>query len=481
MTAGGSWIEKRYTILAVAILALALFNLTFRLNQEFVAEWDESLYAINAWEAVIRGSWLATTFLGDIDYYNSKPPLLVWLIALAFKALGPGFVSLRLVSVASAWLTVAVLLVWMKRCLGPAVALMSSLVLATMFGFIHVHAGRSAATDAPFTLIVLLTAVVLWAERGRPSHRLWLGPLLAAAFMLRGMAVLMPLALVFMMWLLDRETRRVAWQFTVGAMALCILPIAAWMLARYRVDGWLFFDHLFMYDFVARSSTALEGHPGSVFFYLDELQKSQFDWLLAGVIGFLLFPVSWSAVRSSVQGLRDRQQPMLLLVVWALVTLGIPSLMATKTPWYLNTFFPVFSVGVALSVLRAFESAQARASSSWRLRTLVVVLVVVAAAAESRLVWYSFRYRDLSLSEQSIVLKERERLRGHQVYLIPHSAATRFVADAMVGAEVPRASDYGSFLRDSRAGDYVLTTTPCDAAVTQQVTSNSRHYLCVRR
>ena len=76
-------VERHYNKLALAVLALALFNLTFRLGSEFVSEWDESLYAISAWEMGNTGHFVATTFLGSLDYYNSKPPLNVWLIALS--------------------------------------------------------------------------------------------------------------------------------------------------------------------------------------------------------------------------------------------------------------------------------------------------------------------------------------------------------------------------------------------------------------
>jgi 4-amino-4-deoxy-L-arabinose transferase-like glycosyltransferase len=460
--------NRRYAALAAAILALALFNLTFRLNQEFVAEWDESLYAINAWEIVTRQSWIATTFLGEIDYYNTKPPLMAWMIALAFKAFGPGFVPLRLFSVVSAWLTVLVVMLWTRRAFGARISLASGLVLATTFGFIHVHSGRSAATDAPFTLVMTLTAVVLWMERERPSWRLWLGPLLAAAFMLRGMAVLMPLALMLVVWII-RRSERGRWRFTAGAFALCVLPIAAWAIARFRIDGWAFFHHLFMYDFVARTTSAIEEHPGGPFFYLDELQKNQFDWLLAAVAAVLLFPLRWRDVRV---------EPVLAAV--AAVTLVIPSVMATKVPWYLNTFFPVFAILVALVVVRAFESAQSSNSSQWRLRVLVGVVAVVVVAAESRLIWYSFNYRDLSRSEQSLVLQERAALQGQRVYLVPNSNATRFVADAIVKAEPLTASDRAAFVRDSRPGDYLLTNTPCGGADTREVASTGRHFLCVR-
>src|SRR6202008_531074 len=115
--------------------------------------------AISAWEMGKTGDLVATTFLGAIDYYNAKPPLNVWLIALSFKALGINLVSLRLVSALSAWLTILVLQWWCRRAVGAAVALASSLVLSTMFAFFYLHAGRSGNADALFTLLIVLTAV----------------------------------------------------------------------------------------------------------------------------------------------------------------------------------------------------------------------------------------------------------------------------------------------------------------------------------
>ena len=151
---------RHFTALACLVLALAAFNLTFRLGSEFLTEWDESLYATAASEAVDAGHWIGTTMEGELDYYNTKPPLNVWLIALTFKVFGKSLIALRLISVVAAWLTVLVLLIWTRRSLGPVTALLAGVVLATSFGFIHIHAGRSANTDALFTLIVLLTVVV---------------------------------------------------------------------------------------------------------------------------------------------------------------------------------------------------------------------------------------------------------------------------------------------------------------------------------
>src|SRR6188472_2907303 len=80
--------ERHYRRLAALTLLLAALNIGYRLDREVVTTWDESLYAVSAAEMVRSGNWLVTTFQGDVDYYNTKPPLNIWLIATSFKLFG---------------------------------------------------------------------------------------------------------------------------------------------------------------------------------------------------------------------------------------------------------------------------------------------------------------------------------------------------------------------------------------------------------
>jgi 4-amino-4-deoxy-L-arabinose transferase-like glycosyltransferase len=466
---------RHFAALACVVLALTAFNLTFRLGHEFLTEWDESLYATTASEALDGGHWIGTTFQGALDYYNTKPPLNVWLIALSLKLFGNGLVALRLTSVLSAWLTVLVLLLWTRRVLGPAVALASGLVLATSFGFIHIHAGRSANTDALFTLLVLLTVVVLWAERERPWMRAWLGPILAATFLLRGMAVLMPLVIVAIVWVLARDKRARTWRPALVGLVLFALPVGAWMIARFRVDRWAFLDRLFFYDFVARTSTVIEDHPGGPLFYLNILQKHQFDWLIAGAAALLLAPIPWTRVRAFLA--RPRQSAVaVLFLAWTAVTLIEPTLMRTKLPWYLNSFYPAFAIGVGALVVRGLAE-RARLPRAWRVRALAMVCVLAFGVAEGKLIWYSFVYRDLALSDQSLVLAETTSLAGHRVYRDQSDRAGAFVTSRLAGAQVGYAASAESFLQDSAPGDYLVVAQSLSHPALELVRSSGRYRL----
>ena len=347
--------DRWFRVGAVLVLALAAVNLFSRLDREVVTEWDEALYAISAAETARNGNWIGTTFGETLDYYNTKPPLNIWLIALSFKAFGINLVTLRVASALAAWLTVLVLMLWARRAFGATTALLAGLVLSATYGFIYVHSGRSANTDALFTLFVLLAVVTLWTARDRPWRLAWLGPILAGVFLLRGMAVLMPLILVATVVVVGgRRSGQRRWPALTVALLLAVLPIASWALARFRLDGWLFLGPMFHYDFVARTATALEGHTGSLLYYPNNLQKDHYPWLIATAVTILLFPLSRERFRRMWSELSGNSYAQTIAGAWLGVTVLIPTMMQTKLAWYLNPFYPLFALLVGRTFAQGF-------------------------------------------------------------------------------------------------------------------------------
>src|SRR4051812_27796535 len=123
--------ERHYRLLACLTLSLAAFNLGYRLDREIVTEWDESLYATTASEMHESGHWLVTTYDRVPDYYNAKPPLNVWLIAISFHLFGVSLTSLRLASVLAAWITAAMLQWWCRRAFDAVTSLGAAVILST--------------------------------------------------------------------------------------------------------------------------------------------------------------------------------------------------------------------------------------------------------------------------------------------------------------------------------------------------------------
>ena len=443
-------------LLAGAVIALAVFNLTLRLGQERLTEWDEGLYAKTAFEMVESNNWIATTSEGVLDYSNSKPPFNVWLLALSMKAFGVTLVSIRIASVIAALMTVVVLLVWAWHRFGPRIGLLSALVLATTFGFLYVHSGRSGNPDALLTLLLLLIVVVLDASSTRPGLRIWLGPLLAGIFFLKGMAVLLPLPLIAFMENRWRFGPRARWLPLLGAFALASVAVGAWAIARWQVDQMAFFRLIFFQDFIALCTTPLDNQSGSPLFYLNILQKHHPEWIAAMAVAVVMFPPqSWARVKDALMFWSDSDRTA-LIGAWSLSAIAIPTVMQTKMPWYLNPFYPMFALGAGW--ILSYGISQARNSSVSRRRLLVGFIVFAACVAEGKLIYYSYKHRALATSAQGILLLERDRLRGATVYRTSWNHADAFVLKAMVRAEPAESNGIDDFARRCKTGDYFLTS-----------------------
>jgi 4-amino-4-deoxy-L-arabinose transferase-like glycosyltransferase len=463
--------ETHYRWLAALALLLAALNVGYRLDRELVTAWDESLYAASAAEMVNSGNWLVTTFHGTVDYYNSKPPLNIWLIAASFKTFGIGLVPLRLPSAAAAWLTVAVTLWWTRKVFGALPALLSSLVLSTTFAFFYVHSARSGNPDAWLTLAIVLTVIILWSARTVPARLAWLGVPLAAVFMLKGTAVLLPLLIVACVLGIRGLRRDLLLPLGVAAV-LFLIPTGAWAVARWQFDRWRFFDAMLNYDFIARTFQQLEGHDHGWLFYLYQLQKDHYDWLAVALVLLVIVGLTRHE-RHGTPLVKVDRDTRILLGVWALATMLVPTLMATKLPWYLNSFYPVFAIGVALVIVAALNAFPLLTQR--RERVAITAMVVAAfALAEGKLMWYSYQARDLSGSVQNFFLESSTMVEGRRVLQEIWDPADQFVLEHIAGGiaitgdpqEIASAAGHDDLLilESSAEGGWTLTAAPPPAA-----------------
>ena len=438
--------------LGLAVLLLAALNVAFRIGNETVQLWDEALYALSALDVLSSGDWVHTTIFGVTDYYNAKPPLNIWLIALSFKAFGVSVTTLRLPSIIAAWSTIALLLWWLRRTVDAATGTLAALVLTTCYGFLYVHSGREADTDAIFVLLFLVAAVTLWSAVEHPWRRVWLGPILAAVFLLRGMAVVMPLTFVAIAEVTMPRSKRTRWIPLAAAATAFVALTVPWAIARWQVDRWTFFGQLFLQDFIARTTSPLDEHQGSVLFYLHQLQKNHYEWLVAAFVASLCLP--WRSMRARSVPAGWRQPVVVLLASWGLLALLVPTLTATKVAWYLNPFYPMFAVGAAWVITTAWRMTHQ--SHPRRAAAIVLVTALAVVVAESKLVWQSYVNRDLAGSKQGEFLERADDINGHTVYAASWNLADVFVLVA-VGGKPGTAKGIDEFLATSDDGDFWLS------------------------
>src|SRR3974390_2027501 len=86
-----------WTPLFLLLLVWALL-LVWHQNLLPMQAWDESRIANNALEMARGGHWFTPTYDGAPDHWNTKPPLLIWLVAALFPLGGPPLLALPLPS-----------------------------------------------------------------------------------------------------------------------------------------------------------------------------------------------------------------------------------------------------------------------------------------------------------------------------------------------------------------------------------------------
>ena len=145
----------------------------------------------------------------------------------------------------------------------------------------------------------------------------------------------------------------------------------------------------------------------------------------------------------------------MLFAAWAAVTLLLPTLMQTKLPWYLNPFYPLFALAVAFVLARAGQRLRERAGLAAASRSPRVAILMFAVA-ESKFVWYSYHYRNMTRSDQALLLAHQDRLAGRLLFRDRQDAGGPVRRAGMVGADARYAADLDMFL--ARAAGSMITS-----------------------
>jgi hypothetical protein len=116
-----------------------------------------------------------------------------------------------------------------------------------------------------------------------------------------------------------------------------------------------------------------------------------------------------------------------------------------------------------------------------RRRALAWVIVLALAVAEGKLVFYSLTRRDIEHTVQGLILHERERVAGRQVFMERWTRADRFVLEHIVGGIAREAPTVTRFIGEANRGDFIIRSQAADyLPELVPVKKNRRHRLSRR-
>ncbi len=333
---------KEFLSLAGLLIA-ALILFTVNLGELTLRDWDEATIAQVAKEISIASpgalKWLFPTFWNEP--YLNKPPLIHGLIALAYSWGGINEWTTRLPPAILTACSVP-LLYLLAREIFPSrsESLFSALVYLTLLPVVR-H-GRLAMLDGAVLCFQILMITCILRSRRSPVWALGAGLGFSLLCLTKGIlgVLLAAIAFIFLAW--DTPRLLTSAYFWFGWF-LGAIPALGWYGAQFFHYEQEFMDSL-MAQQLSRVGQELDNHQGPPWYYLLEILKYGWPWLIFIIWGLRLawqdYHYSWAK----------------LILVWSGCFLVVVSFMATKLPWYIMPIYPALALagGHALAGVRNF-------------------------------------------------------------------------------------------------------------------------------
>ena len=335
------WVDRTWTI---GLLLAALLLYTLNLGEAALRDWDEGLVAQVArdiYRAPLGSlTWLHPTLAGAP--YLNKPPLVHWLIAIAYRIGGVSEWTTRLPAALLSATSVP-LLYGIGRELFPrrTPAIFAALVYLTTLPIAR-H-GRLAMLDG--VLITLFLALLLCLLRSRRDLRWSLGLGIAFGLMCltKGLAAVLLGTIALGFIYLDTPRLLTSAYIWLG-LGLGSLPAIGWFGLQWQYYGQEFLRAGLLDQSLSRVWVPVENNKGAPWFYVLELLKYALPWLLFLPGGLRLAWENriWSWAK--------------LVLVWAGGYLLTISLMSTKLPWYVLPIYPSLALTIGAYLAELWRS-----------------------------------------------------------------------------------------------------------------------------
>ena len=337
--ATGSTVRSAW--LAAGLLLLCCVVWLLALDARTLVPTDEARYAEMSREMAVSGDFI-TPRLNGIKYFE-KPPLQIWMTALAFKAFGVGEWQARLWT-GLCGLFGIFLTAWCgMRLFGRNVGIAAGAVLASClyWGL----AGHINSLDMGLAAMMTLALCgFLLAQRRDATAReqrnwmlaCWAG--MALAVLSKGLiGVVLPGAVLALHSLAARDWA--LWRrLHIGLGLVLFFAITAPWFILVSLANPEFPHFFFIHEHFQRFTSNVHGREGAWYYFI--------PLLLAGLIPWLtVFPQSLRhALRQAMAGSRESG----LLLIWAIFIFLFFSLSGSKLPSYILPVFPALALLLAL-------------------------------------------------------------------------------------------------------------------------------------
>ena len=361
------------SVIVGALFLAALFLFAGPTRPIFL--WDESRNIVNALEMDRRGLGIVTTWHGAPDLWNTKPPLMIWLMTGSVRLFGASLWALRLPGMVATLGTIAIVMVFVRRTTGSiATGALAAAFLVASPGLLGEHGAATADYDSLLVFFVTaylaLSFAAIHRRRPRASALVLAGCCVVGAVLTKSVAGLMPGLGVGVYLLLSGRLPRILDRRYAMAGAAVVGAVLLFLAARenaapgYLAASW-------HNDVAGRFATSLVGTRKPASFYLGILWAGYFSATLL----LLVAPV----VLRDMPG-RARAATVYSLCIIATLLLTT-SFAASKLHHYILPAMPFMAIAAAITLRTIGRRLRDRPGMT-SVALAIIAVVAVALVAE---------------------------------------------------------------------------------------------------
>lgn len=318
--------RKRAACLLI-ILAFSYLFFFYNLGAYSLKEPDEGRYAEIPREMVVQGDYVVP-HLNYVRYFE-KPPLLYWACAASYKLFGVTEWSFRFPNTLAAVLCVVMTYLFAARWFSGRVALLSSLMLTTSFGFFAL--ARIVTIDMLFAFLLFasLSCFYEFYLNKRPAFLYLFFIALALAVLAKGPVAVILLAVTIVLFLYTEGKVQFLKEMASAKGVLLFGLIAAPWFILISIREKEFFQFFFIDQHILRFLTTKHRRSGPLYYFVPVVLGGMFPWSI-----FL--------PRAVVRLWRAKETR--LFFIWSLVVFTFFSVSGSKLPPYVLPIFPALSI-----------------------------------------------------------------------------------------------------------------------------------------
>lgn len=360
--------QKQYLTYSIyGLLFITLYFIFFQhLDSFHIRNWDEAMFAVNAYEMNQNHHFIVPHFNNFADMWNSKPPLQIWIQVLFIKLIGYNELAIRLPSALASSFSAITLFFFFKKRTSLIFALSVFFVFVTSSGVSTFHTGRTGDADALLSFFILcyIISFYKWLFENNEKAIFSFFIYLTLAILTKSIAALLFIpAIVFLVFYFKKFNPLLSnkWLY-IGFFPCILLSLGYFYVRDFYQNGYI--SYILNND-IGRVNKAIESHLEPFDFYLNKLFNGRFLWFV------LVLPGAYTLWIN-----KKTKSYAIFLVSLFICYFIIISYSTTKLEWYDLPLFPILSVFSAYVIFKFISKINVTKKSFHTSLLLIFVFIL---------------------------------------------------------------------------------------------------------